>query len=449
MKDVYKKRRERFFSRMEDGVAILKTAKVCRKTRDIDFPFRQDSDFFYLTGFDEPNAFAVFEKKGVNTKFVLFVTPSEPEEEVWTGKKCGVQEAIKDFGADEAYPSSEFLDRLKDFLTNANALYMKFGNDHDFERAIFEQVAKLREQERKGIFAPKKFFDITDVLSDLRVIKEQEEIETMKRACQITGIAFRSAMRAVRPGMGEWELQAVFEFEIKRRGGKMAFDTVCASGANATVLHYSSNSCRIGKDGLVLLDGGAEVSYVASDATRTFPVDGRFKEPWLSVYKWVLRAQRVAIETLKEGVTYAQVHGSALECLCEGLVALGVLKGSTKEIIEEKKFEPYFMHRIGHYLGLDVHDEGAYFVKEGESRPLKAGMVITIEPGLYFPVADFVPEYLRGIGVRIEDDCLVTKNGCEVLTDDIPKEPEDIERWMAGGSFWDRLLPASLEGSEI
>jgi Xaa-Pro aminopeptidase len=449
MKNAYKKRRERLFSRMQDGVAILRSAKVYRKTQDIDFPFRQDSDFFYLTGFDEPDAFAVFEKKGKKTRFVLFVTPSEPEQEVWTGKKCGVQEAIRDFGADEAYPSSEFLDKLKAFLADAHALYMKFGNDHDFERVVFEQVAKIREQERKGVFAPKRFFDITDILSEMRLIKEKEEIETLKKACQITGIAFKSAMQAVRPGIGEWELQAVFEFEIKRRGGKIAFDTVCASGANATVLHYSSNSCRIGGDGLVLLDAGGEVSFMASDVTRTFPVDGRFKEPWLSVYKWVLRAQGVAIETLRGGVTYAQVHESALECLCDGLRALGVLKGATKEIIEEKRFEPYFMHRIGHYLGLDVHDEGAYFVKDGQSRPLKAGMVITIEPGLYFPVADFVPEYLRGIGVRIEDDCLVTRNGCEVLTKDIPKEPEDVERFMASGSFWDKLSPASIEKSKI
>jgi len=444
---IFGRRRQRFFSRMKDGIAVFRSAPVATRNGDVDHPYRQDSDFYYLTGFEEAGACAVLEKDGARRRFILFVEPGDPEQTVWTGKKAGVQGAVQEYAADEAYPIGEFLDRLSDLMVNRRRLYLAVGRDREFEHDLFRRIESLKGEARKGRSGPWEVVDPRSILWEMRLRKSPAEVRAMQRACDVTIAGFEAAMRAVRPGMGEWELAAVVEFEFRRRGAsRIAFETICASGANAATLHYHANASRIRPADLVLVDAGAEVGYMAADITRTFPASGRFTEPGKTVYSWVLRAQQAAIATVRPGVTYREVHEAALCVLCEGLCAMGVLKGPESEVIASGSYQPFFMHRIGHWLGMDVHDAGPYF-RDGDSIRLEPGMVLTVEPGLYFAADnEAAPESLRGIGVRIEDDVLVTRDGCRVLTDRLPKEPDQVERFMASGSWWDRVRPASVRG---
>ncbi|NOZ01385.1 MAG: M24 family metallopeptidase [Deltaproteobacteria bacterium] len=443
---LYSGRRRRFMDRMKDGVAIFQSAPTASRNGDVEHPYRQDSDFFYLTGFEEPGAIAVLSRSGRKRTFTLFVQPNDPEMEVWTGRKAGMDGAVEKYGANEAYARTEFAERLPGILTNRDRLYVRFGKDTDFDGTVTRAIEALKAEARKGVFGPWELIDPRRILWDMRLCKDPQEIKALEKACEITKAAFGSAMRAVRPGMGEWELAAVVEFEFRRRGSpRIGFETICASGANATTLHYISNDSRIGADYLVLIDAGAEYQMMTADISRTFPASGRFSEPGLTVYKWVLEAQKAAIAAVRPGVTYREVHETALNVLCRGLKSMGVLKGSVAKIIEKGAYQPFFMHRIGHWLGSDVHDVGAYF-DGSKSIRLRPGAVITIEPGLYFPVSDKSPEHLRGIGVRIEDDVLVTSKGNRVLTEGLPKEPAEIEKWMAGpDSWWDGLKPVSIK----
>lgn len=442
---LYSGRRRRFLAGMADGVAVFQSAPTVQRNGDVEHPYRQDSDFHYLTGFEEPGAYAVLQKSGRKHTFTLFVQPGDPEMEVWTGKKVGLEGAKEQYGADEAWSNAEFFDRLPGLLTNQERLYVEFGRDTEFDGRVTRIIESLKAEARKGVFGPWQIIDPRSVLWGQRLEKSAADIRTLQKACNITKAAFAAAMRAVRPGMGEWELAAVVEFEFKRRGSpRVGFETICASGANATTLHYITNDSNIGSDDLVLIDAGAEYGFVTADISRTFPASGRFTEPGLTVYKWVLKAQEAAIARVRPGVTYREVHEAGLEVLCRGLKSMGALKGSVKKIIEKATYQPYFMHRIGHWLGADVHDVGPYF-DGAKSVKLKPGMVITIEPGLYFPEADPTPKELRGIGVRIEDDVLVTEKGNRVLTDGLPKEPGDIEDLMAGkGDWWDDLRPVTI-----
>ena len=442
---LYAGRRRRFLDRMKDGTAIFSSAPTTQRNGDVENPYRQDSDFHYLTGFEEPGAYAVFCKKGRKRTFTLYVQPNDPEMEVWTGKKVGPEGAIDRYGANEAFPTAEFIQQLPGLLTNQECLYVEFGRDTDFDGVMTKVIEGLKAEARKGVFGPWELIDPRPVLWNLRLRKGPEDIRTLQKACDITKAAFAAAMRAVRPGMGEWELAALVEFEFKRRGSsRVGFETICASGNNATTLHYITNDSRIGEDDLVLIDAGAEYGFLTADISRTFPASGRFSEPGLTVYRWVLKAQKAAIEAVRPGVTYREVHETALEVLCRGLKSMGAVKGSVRKIIEEATYQPFFMHRIGHWLGADVHDVGAYF-NGSESVKLVPGTVITIEPGLYFPDSEPTPKHLRGIGVRIEDDVLVTDGGNRVLTDGLPKEPKEIEAWMADpGSWWRDVEPVSV-----
>ncbi len=445
METLFARRRRRFLARMQDGVAVFRAAPVARRNGDVDYPYRQDSDFYYLTGFEEPGAYAVFEKAGTRRRFLLFVEPGDPETDVWTGKKVGVEGAVRDFGADEAFPNREFLDRLKEILLNQPRLYLAFGRDPEFEREVLSRVEALKAEARKGHFGPWEVVDTRTILWEMRLRKSAEEVRALERACEVTMAGFEAAMRAVRPGMGEWELAAVLEFEFRRRGAsRVAFETICAAGNNAATLHYVANRSRIREGDLVLMDAGAEVDYVAADITRTVPASGRFTEPGRTVYEWVLRAQEEAISAVRPGATYREVHEAGLRVLCDGLREMGVLKGTSSEIIETGAYQPFFMHRIGHWLGADVHDVGPYF-RDGESIRLEPGMVMTIEPGLYFSQSNpAAPEWARGIGVRIEDNVLVTRDGHRVLTSRLPKTPQDVEEWMAQGPWWGKVEPASI-----
>jgi Xaa-Pro aminopeptidase len=443
--NVFADRRTRFLDAMEDGVAVFKSWPVHVRNGDVDHPYRTNSDLFLLTGFDEPETMAVLVKRGADRKYVLFVRPRDPEMETWVGKRAGTEGAISDFGADEAYDSALFFDRLPGLLTNQPRLYLEFGLDVAFEGRVSLAIEALKGEARKGLCGPWQIIDPRSILWDMRVVKSAHDVQVIEDACAITVAAFRAAMQAATPGMNEGELAAVVEFEFRRRGAhRVAFETICASGANAATLHYIRNDATLGDGDLVLIDAGAERNMMSADISRTFPTNGRFTPLQRRVYEWVLKAQEAAIAAVKPGTTYAKVHEAGLKVLVEGLVDLGALKGKPRSLIETGAYRPYFMHRIGHWLGSDVHDVGPYFV-DGASIPLRAGMVITIEPGLYFADAPATPKALRGIGIRIEDDVLVTDKGRRVLTEALPKTVDDIEALMADrGAWWRTVQPVTV-----
>ncbi|MBP7127484.1 aminopeptidase P N-terminal domain-containing protein [Myxococcota bacterium] len=443
---VFQKRRSRFLDWMQDGVAVFASWPVFPRNGDVEHAYRPDSDLYYLTGFCEPESAAVLVKKGDDRRFLLFVRPRDPEMETWVGSRAGEEGAVRDFGADEAHPIGEFESRLGDLLTNQPCLHLSFGLQPDLDRKVFAVVERLKGEARRGVCGPFRVIDPREFLRQMRLVKDREEIAAVERACQVTRAGFEAAFRAVLPGMPEKELQAVVEFEFRRRGSdRVAFETICAGGEHATTLHYIRNDGTLRDGDLVLVDAGAEVEMASGDITRTFPVNGRFSRVQRRVYEWVLRAQAAAIDAIRPGATYAQVHQAALEVLVEGLRDLKVLRGRPAELLETGAYRPWFMHRIGHWLGLDVHDVGPYFV-DGASIPLQAGMVMTVEPGLYFPDRPDTPKALRGIGVRIEDDVLVTPRGRRVLTDGLPKTVEDIEKALSRpGAWWGEVRPLSRD----
>lgn len=445
MKDRFADRRRRFLDAMDDGVAVFRSWPVHRRNADVDHPYRPDSDFHLLTGFDEPESYAVFTRRGSERRYLLFVRPRDPDMETWVGKRAGLEGALADFGADEAFDSARFFERLPGLLTNQPRLYLEFGVDTAFDGRVSQVIEDLKAEARKGVCGPWQVVDPRTILWEMRLVKTDDDVKALEAACAVTAEGFRAAMLAVQPGMNEGELAAVVEFEFRRRGApRVGFETICASGANAATLHYIRNDATIGEDDLVLVDAGAELGMISADISRTFPARGRFSPLQRRVYEWVLKAQEAAIEAVKPGNSYSKVHEAALKVLVEGLIDLGVLKGKPRQLIETGAYRPYFMHRIGHWLGSDVHDVGPYFV-DGASIPLRAGMVITIEPGLYFADAEATPKALRGLGVRIEDDVLVTPKGCRVLTDGLPKSIADIENLMADrGAWWQSLQPLTL-----
>jgi Xaa-Pro aminopeptidase len=441
---IFAARRQRFFDSMADGVAIFRAAPVFLRNGDVDHPYRQDTDFFFLTGFEEPDAYAVLDKRGTERRYTLFVRPADPDMEVRIGKRAGVDGAVQGFGADAAFPVEDFFAKLPELLTNRARLYLEFGRDAAFEGRVTAAIEALKGEARKNLCGPWEIVDPRTLLWEMRGIKTAVDVAALQTACDVTAAAFDAAMRACVPGMGEWELAAVLEFEFRRRSAaRVGFETICACGPNATTLHYIRNDGRIEAGRLVLIDAGAEVGSVCADISRTFPANGRFTGPQRIAYDWVLRAQKAAIAEVRPGVTYARVHEAGLRVLCQGLVDMGVLKGDIDTIVTEGTYRPYFMHRIGHWLGGDVHDVGPYFV-DGNSVPLRAGMVLTIEPGLYFSGAAPVPPEFAGLGIRIEDDVLVTEDGCRVLTSALPKEADEIEALMTPiGSWWKSLEPVS------
>ncbi len=442
--NVFSERRTRFFDAMKDGVALIPSGSPAIRNGDVEHPFRSDSDFHFLTGMDEPDAWAVLRKTGETRTFDVYLRPFDPEQEVWMGRRTGTGGAVKTFRADNGYDIARFYEDLPAILENQPTLYYAFGVNSDADARILSVANALKGEARRGIAGPWELVDPRTVTWKMRLIKTRADIAAQKKACDVTVEAFKAAMRAVRPGIREYELAAVVEFEFARRGAKrLAFDTIAASGANAATLHYTSNDALIGERDMVLIDAGAEVGMVCADITRTFPASGRFEPAAKVVYQWVLKAHAAAVKAVKPGATYASVHRAGLEVLCHGLVSMKVLRGDLDEIIETGAYRPWFMHRIGHWLGLDCHDVGPYF-EDGESIRLEPGMVITIEPGLYFRNQPEVPPEFRGIGVRIEDDVLVTENGRKILTDALPREVRDIEAFMADSpDWWAGLEPAS------
>ena len=417
----------------ESAVAVIPSAREVLRSNDSHYRFRQNSDFYYLTGFNEPDAVAVFAPGHAEHKYTLFVRPRDRERETWDGRRAGVEGAREQYGADAAFPIGELEEKLGDLLNNATNLHYRLGDGNaELDETIIRQIARLRSLARKGANPPQAIVDTSAALHEMRLFKDAAEIEIMQRAADIAAEAHVEAMRQTRPGMMEYEVEALIEYVFRKRGAAgPAYNSIVGGGANATILHYVTNDAPLRDGDLLLIDAGAEYQGYASDITRTFPVNGRFTPAQRDIYDLVLDVQLKCVERARPRVTMDELKTYSIELLTEGMARLGLLKGDVKKLIEEEKYKQFYMHGIGHFLGLDVHDAGRYYT-EGGSRPLEPGMVITIEPGLYVAEdSQDVPEKYLGIGVRIEDDVLITADGNRVLTDKVPKTVGEIEKLKA------------------
>ena len=430
--DDFRRRRERFLEQIGEGVAVLGAAPELVKSRDTDVPYRQNSDFFYLTGFLEPEAVAVLTPHDPEHRFTLFVRPKDPERETWSGVRAGVEGARERFGADAAYPIAELDERLKALVEPADALwYSVLGDGGGMDRRMLGLLAGFRTSRPRSGKGPWDVRDPGQLLDRMRLIKEPGEIALLREAAELSARGHLEAMRAGRPGVGEWEVQARLDHTFRAHGpdSGTAFQPIVGSAHNSTILHYVTNARRIGEGELVLVDAGAEVAMYCADITRVFPAGGRFSEAQRAVYDVVHGALRAAIDAIRPGAPVTAGHEAARRVLVEGMIALGLLEGEVDAIIEEEKpYKRFYMHNTSHWLGLDVHDAGVYRGRDGEPIVYEPGMVLTVEPGLYIPVEDDIPEHLRGIGVRLEDDVLVTEDGNEVLTRGVPVDPDEVER---------------------
>jgi Xaa-Pro aminopeptidase len=423
---------QEFMRRMEQkSVAIIPAAREATRSNDTQYRFRQDSDFLYLTGFEEPEAIAVIAPQR-DQKYTLFVRPRDPEQEIWVGRRAGVEGAKSQFGAEQSFPVAEFETKLQDILDGADKLYYRLGAYADLDEAIIKKIAQMRALNRKPIHPPRTIIDPATIVHEMRVLKSAEEIELMQRAADIAAEAHVAAMKAVRPGMKEYEVEALIE-QIFRRAGAAgpSYTSIVGAGANATVLHYINNDGELRDGELLLIDAGAEYKGYASDITRTFPINGRYSQAQREIYDLVLETQMACVEMVRPGVTHDQIKSHSIELLTAGMVKLGLLNGEPAELIKEEKYKQFYMHGLGHMLGIDVHDVGLYYFDK-ESRALEAGVVMTVEPGIYVaPDTKDIPEQYLGIGVRIEDDVLCTANGPRVLTTGVPKDAGEIETLMA------------------
>jgi len=421
-----------FMKRMDKkSVAIIPAAREATRSNDTQYRYRQDSDFLYLTGFEEPDSIAII-APDQEQKYTLFVRARDPEREIWDGKRFGVEGARSEFGADEAYPIAEFDEKLHDILDGAHVLYYRLGVNPDLDNKIIGEIARMRALNRKPIHPPRTIIDPATIIHEMRVIKSDEEIELMQRAADIAAEAHVEAMKAVRPGMKEFEVEALIEHFFRRHGAAgPAYTSIIGAGANATVLHYISNTGELRDGELLLIDAGAEYHGYASDITRTFPINGRYTKAQREIYDLVLETQMACVEMVRPGTTHDELKSRSIELLTEGMVRLGLLQGDPAQLIKDKKYEKFYMHGLGHMLGIDVHDVGVYYYDK-QSRALEPGTVMTVEPGLYIsPDSKDVPEQYLGIGVRIEDDVLCTNSGPRVLTSKVPKHADEIEKLMA------------------
>ena len=431
----YQERREQLMAKIGTGTAIFKSAPVAVMHNDVEYAFRQDSDFFYLTGFNEPEAVAVLAPHHEEHRFILFVQPKEREKEVWTGYRTGVDAAKEKFGADEAYPIAELNEKLPKYLEKADRIYYHLGRDRTFNDTVLKHWQQLMAGYPKRGTGPIAIESTNPILHAMRQVKSPAELELMRQAVAISVEAHNQAREFTQPGRYEYEVQAELEHIFRRRGGMgPAYPSIVASGANSCVLHYIENNRQMQDNELLLIDAGCVYEYYNADITRTFPIGNTFTSEQKILYEIVLKAQLEAIAQVQPGNPYNLFHDTAVRVLVEGLMELGLIAGDIEEIIKEEKYKPFYMHRTGHWLGLDVHDAGVY--KHGENwQSLQPGHVVTVEPGLYIgpdveptegqPAID---DRWRGIGIRIEDDVLVTAEGHEVLTAGVPKSVEEMER---------------------
>jgi Xaa-Pro aminopeptidase len=429
---VFAERRQRVRDAMGPGaVAILLGAPLVTRSRDTDYPFRQDSDFVYLTGFDHPNAVAVLRTDG-GPEYTLYVEPRDRDAETWTGFRPGVDGARRDYEADEAHPNDAFPEHLPDLVRRAKHLYHVLGRDPAVDAKITEALESLRLRSRQGYEPTEMIVDPRGIIHEMRLFKQPAELDVMRRAADITHEGHEPAALLARGAVHEYELQAVIEYTFRRRGARgAAYTTIVGSGRNATILHYIANDQKLRDDELVLIDAGCELEGYASDVTRTYPIGGRFSGPGRAIYEVVLAAQQAGLEACRPGSTLPAIHDAAVRKIVEGLVGLDLLSGSVEDLIANEAHRRFYMHNTSHWLGLDVHDVGLYRVG-GEPRPLERGMVFTVEPGIYVSDDDeAVDPRFRGIGVRIEDDVTITTDGYENLNAALPKAPEELEALIA------------------
>jgi Xaa-Pro aminopeptidase len=429
------KRRKKLMKNIGKGTAIFRSAPVAVMHNDVEYAYRQDSDFFYLTGFNEPEAVAVLAPHHEKHRFVLFVRPKNAEQEIWTGSRAGVEGAKEHYGADEAYAITELDEKLPQYLEIADRIFYRFGRDQTFNNTIISHWQKLLLSFPTKGTGPRAIVDSGTALHPLRMVKTKSELDHMRKAADISVKAHQRALERMLPGCYEYEIEAEIDYVFRQKGGDgPAYPSIVASGPNSCTLHYIANNRQLQPNDVLLIDAGGSYHFYNADVTRTVPVSGRFTAEQKAIYEIVFAAQQKAIKALRPGRTYKQVYDVAVRTITEGLVELGLLAGNTETLIKEEKYKPYYMHRIGHWIGLDVHDCGLY--KQGKSSHRFApGNVLTVEPGIYIgsgtSPAEGQPEVherWRGIGVRIEDDVLITKTGREVLTEKLPKRIDEIER---------------------
>ena len=424
----YKKRRDRLQIMMQDGVAVMGNARLQTRSNDTEYPYRPSSDFYYLTGLEEDNSLLVLSKKEGISKSVLFVQEKNPEMELWTGKRLGVDAAKEQFLVDEVYASDAFEEQIKSLIAEQNLVYFDLFSEDDVYVTL-KSVCKSMLHTRSISTSPRTFSDITKLTQTMRLIKSSEEVTLIKEALVITQKAHHHAMKVCQVGMLEFELQAEYEYLFKKSGAYSdAYTTIIAGGNNANTLHYIKNDEQLKEGDLVLVDAGCEFGYYASDITRTYPINGKFTMPQKELYEMVLDVQLKIIAAIKPDGSKKALQALSERLLTEGMVSLGILKGHVKTLMDDKKHKAYYPHGIGHWMGLDVHDPCPYSDDSGDEILFAEGMVLTIEPGLYLPEDDMgIPEKYRGIGIRIEDDILVTNEGCENLSQGIAKTVEEIE----------------------
>lgn len=426
----FSKRRCQLMAEMVEGVAIVPTSPELIRNRDSHYPFRFDSYFYYLSGFKEPES-VLFLIAGPQAKTILFCRDKDMEREIWDGFRYGPAGAVIEFGIDEAYSMSQLDELAPQLLANQSKLFYSLGAYTAWDARVTGWINQLRTQARTGVSVPDSIVDVRKLLDEMRLYKSEAEVAVMRRSANIAAAAHQRAMQFTRPGMMEYEIEAEFLNEFYRHGSQApAYTSIVAGGANACTLHYNANNAKLRDGDLLLIDAGCELDGYASDITRTFPVNGKFSAPQKDLYELVLASQAAAISKVAPNNHWNAPHEAALDVLVRGFIDLGLCKGSHDEVLEKGSYRQFYMHRTGHWLGLDVHDAGEYKDQQGEWRMLEPGMTLTVEPGCYVRPAENVPEHFWNIGIRIEDDVLVTPEGCEVLTSAAVKSVADIESLM-------------------
>lgn len=414
------------------GIAILPSAPVRLRSRDVEYRYRQDSDFYYLSGFDEPDAVIALVPERDKGEFVLFCRDRDPDKELWDGRRAGPDGVMRDFAADDAFPIDDIDDILPGIMESCSRVYYTMGQYSDFDTRVTEWINSLRSRLSRGVHTPHEYVALDHLLHDMRLYKSRAEISAMRKSAKVAVNAHKAAMRVAQPGMYEYEVEAEFANEFRRNDAWMSYSPIVGSGANACTLHYIENRDQLVDGELLLIDAGCELDYYASDITRTFPINGTFSPEQRAVYEIVYEAQLAAIEKTRKGNHWNEPHDAAVKVITKGLKDLGLLKGSVPKLIKDGAYRQFFMHRTGHWLGIDVHDVGDYKVGD-EWRILESGMVTTVEPGIYIPASNKVAKRWRNIGVRIEDDVAVTSNGPDVLSKGLAKDPDQVEALVQSG----------------
>ena len=428
---VYIKRRKQLMHMMtENAVAILPSSPTLVRNRDVEHGFRQDSDFMYLSGFNEPDSVIVLIPGRKQGEYVLFCRDRDLKKETWNGRRFGPEGVIEHFAADDAYPIDDLEEILPGLMENRESVYYSIGLNPAFDKHVLKCVNDLRAQSRRGTRAPYEFVSLEYLLHDMRLYKSREEISLMRKAAKISVQAHINAMKKCEPGLYEYELEAEFLFAFKRNGANWAYSSIVGGGENGCILHYTENNAELKNKELVLIDAGAEYQGYAADITRTFPVNGKYSIPQQEIYEVVLQAQEAAFAKVKPGNHWNDPHDAAVRVLTKGMVEIGLLKGKPAQLIKDSSYMKYYMHRTGHWLGMDVHDVGDYKVDD-KWRLLEKGMVLTVEPGLYIPAGSRGAKRWWSIGVRIEDDLVVTNDGYDLLTKGLPRTVAEVEAVMA------------------